>query len=89
MSVNSKTSKLAVLSLVLGICSLFLFVLAGIPAIVVGIITTGQFQLMVVLKIIVLSVLFLTIVILFGERLMRRLIHLIGQLDRSKLKILF
>jgi Kef-type K+ transport system membrane component KefB len=58
-------------------------------AIVVGIITTGQFQLMVVLKIIVLSVLFLTIVILFGERLIRRLIHLIGQLDRSKLKVLF
>jgi hypothetical protein len=35
--VNSKTSKLAVFSLVLGILSLFLFVLAGIPGIVVGI----------------------------------------------------
>jgi hypothetical protein len=37
--VESRTSKLAVLSLVLGFCSLFLFVLAGIPAIVIGIIS--------------------------------------------------
>ena len=39
VSVNSRTSKLAVLSLVLGICSLVLFVLTGIPAIVIGIIS--------------------------------------------------
>ncbi len=39
---NVRTSKLAVLSLVLGILSLFLFVLTGIPAIVVGII--GQIR---------------------------------------------
>ena len=39
VSVNSRTSRLAILSLVLGICSLVLFVLAGIPAIVVGIIS--------------------------------------------------
>jgi len=39
VSVNSKSSKLAVLSLVLGFCSLFLFVLAGIPAIIIGIIS--------------------------------------------------
>ncbi len=37
--VESRISKLAILSLVLGICSLFFFVLAGIPAIVVGIIS--------------------------------------------------
>jgi len=35
--VQTKISKLAILSLVLGILSLFLFVLAGIPAIVIGI----------------------------------------------------
>ena len=38
--VQVKISKLAVLSLVLGILSLFLFVLAGIPAILIGIIST-------------------------------------------------
>lgn len=37
---EEKLSKLAVLSLVLGISSLFFFVLAGIPAIVIGIIST-------------------------------------------------
>jgi len=37
--VQSKVSKLAILSLVLGISSLFFFVLAGIPAIVIGIIS--------------------------------------------------
>ncbi len=36
---RSKISKLAVLSLVLGILSLFFFVLAGIPAIVIGILS--------------------------------------------------
>ena len=36
---RAKTSRLAVLSLVLGVLSLFLFVLTGIPAIVVGIIS--------------------------------------------------
>ncbi|KPK42577.1 MAG: hypothetical protein AMJ65_07450 [Phycisphaerae bacterium SG8_4] len=37
--VNAKTSKLAIISLALGILSVLLFVLAGIPAIVVGIIS--------------------------------------------------
>lgn len=37
--IESKTSKLAILSLVLGILSLFLFILAGIPAILIGIIS--------------------------------------------------
>ena len=37
---EEKLSKLAILSLVLGIFSLFFFVLAGIPAIVIGIIST-------------------------------------------------
>jgi len=37
---ESRLSKLAILSLVLGIFSLFFFVLAGIPAIVIGIIST-------------------------------------------------
>jgi len=37
---QSKVSKLAILSLVLGIFSLFFFVLAGIPAIVIGILST-------------------------------------------------
>jgi len=36
---QTKVSKLAILSLVLGICSLFFFVLAGIPAIVIGILS--------------------------------------------------
>ena len=34
---SARISKLAVLSLVLGVSSLFFFVLAGIPAIVIGI----------------------------------------------------
>jgi len=38
--VKTKISKLAILSLVLGIFSLFFFVLAGIPAIVIGVIST-------------------------------------------------
>jgi len=38
--VQSKISKLAILTLMLGIFSLFFFVLAGIPAIVIGIIST-------------------------------------------------
>jgi len=38
-SVHPEMSKLAILSLVLGILSLFFFVLAGIPAIVIGIIS--------------------------------------------------
>jgi len=37
---EEKLSKLAILSLVLGILSLFFFVLAGIPAIVIGIVST-------------------------------------------------
>ena len=37
--VSARTSRLAILSLVLGILSLFFFVLAGIPAIIVGIIS--------------------------------------------------
>ena len=39
-----KISKLAILSLVLGISSLFFFVLAGIPAIVIGIISTFRIR---------------------------------------------
>ena len=38
-AVQSKISKLAILSLMLGIFSLFFFVLAGIPAIVIGIVS--------------------------------------------------
>jgi len=36
---KAKTSKLAILSLVLGILSLFFFILAGIPAIIIGIVS--------------------------------------------------
>jgi len=39
-AVQSKISKLAILTLILGILSLFFFVLAGIPAIVIGIVST-------------------------------------------------
>lgn len=38
-SIRSRTSRLAVLSLVLGVLSLMLFVLTGIPAIIIGIIS--------------------------------------------------
>ena len=60
-----------------------------ILAIVVGIVATGQFDLVGVTGIIILSLLFLGSVIFFGERFMRRLVSGVRYLDRPHGKLLF
>ena len=70
---GSKTSKLAILSLVLGILSLFLFVLAGLPAIVIGIVSILKVRLSagalkgkyIALAAISISIIFMVIFYLF------------------------
>jgi Kef-type K+ transport system membrane component KefB len=58
-------------------------------AVVVGIVATGEVQVREVLRIVGLSLLFLSVVILLGERFLRWSILLVSLLEQRYLKLLF
>jgi Kef-type K+ transport system membrane component KefB len=60
-----------------------------ILAVVVGIVATGEIQLTEVARILFLSVLFFTTLIVLGDRIVRRAVRLFSRWERRNLKLLF